>query len=69
MHKERGEVTPEAAAEILATKSAGGRVIPVGTTALRLVETAARTQVKLPRGRARPIFSYILGLNFMWLMA
>jgi S-adenosylmethionine:tRNA ribosyltransferase-isomerase len=41
MHKERGEVTPKAAAEILATKSAGGRVIPVGTTALRLVETAA----------------------------
>ena len=42
MHKERGEVTPMAAAEIMATKSAGGRVIPVGTTALRLVETAAR---------------------------
>jgi len=31
-----------AAAEIAATKAAGGRVIPVGTTALRLIESAAR---------------------------
>ncbi len=43
MHAEWGEVTPGAAAEITATKQAGGRVIPVGTTALRLIETAART--------------------------
>jgi len=42
MHAEWGEVTPQAAAEINATKAAGGRVIPVGTTALRLIETAAR---------------------------
>ena len=43
MHAEWGEVTPEAAAEITATRQAGGRIIPVGTTALRLIETAART--------------------------
>ena len=42
MHAEWGEVTPEAAAAINATKAAGGRVIPVGTTALRLIESAAR---------------------------
>ncbi|WP_137701934.1 tRNA preQ1(34) S-adenosylmethionine ribosyltransferase-isomerase QueA [Marimonas lutisalis] len=42
MHAEWGEVSEEAAAEIAATKAAGGRVIPVGTTALRLIETAAR---------------------------
>lgn len=42
MHAEWGEVTPQAAAEILATKRAGGRVIPVGTTALRLIESAAQ---------------------------
>src|SRR5690606_27077150 len=42
MHAEWGEVTATAAAEIVATKAAGGRVIPVGTTALRLIETAAR---------------------------
>ncbi|SMH57048.1 tRNA preQ1(34) S-adenosylmethionine ribosyltransferase-isomerase QueA [Maritimibacter sp. HL-12] len=41
MHAEWGEVTPEAAAEINATKAAGGRIIPVGTTALRLIESAA----------------------------
>ncbi|MCR8546956.1 tRNA preQ1(34) S-adenosylmethionine ribosyltransferase-isomerase QueA [Salipiger sp. P9] len=42
MHGEWGEVSETAAAEIAATKAAGGRVIPVGTTALRLIETAAR---------------------------
>jgi S-adenosylmethionine:tRNA ribosyltransferase-isomerase len=59
MHKERGEVTPDAAAEILATKSAGGRVIPVGTTALRLVETAARDTGQIaPWKGATDIFIY-----------
>ncbi|MEL7299922.1 MAG: tRNA preQ1(34) S-adenosylmethionine ribosyltransferase-isomerase QueA [Pseudomonadota bacterium] len=42
MHAEWGEVTEAAAAEIIATKAAGGRVIPVGTTAMRLLETAGR---------------------------
>ncbi|MBY6166280.1 tRNA preQ1(34) S-adenosylmethionine ribosyltransferase-isomerase QueA [Pseudooceanicola nitratireducens] len=42
MHAEWGEVTPEAAAQIRATRASGGRVIPVGTTALRLIESAAR---------------------------
>jgi S-adenosylmethionine:tRNA ribosyltransferase-isomerase len=41
MHAEWGRVTAAAASEINATKRAGGRVIPVGTTALRLVESAA----------------------------
>jgi S-adenosylmethionine:tRNA ribosyltransferase-isomerase len=41
MHAEWGEVTDRAAAEIAATRAAGGRIIPVGTTALRLIETAA----------------------------
>ncbi|MFM2349444.1 MAG: hypothetical protein RIR04_410 [Pseudomonadota bacterium] len=52
MHAEWGEVTPQAAAEIMATKKAGGRIIPVGTTALRLLETAARAsgQVQAWRG-------------------
>lgn len=42
MHAEWGRVSAEAAEEITATRAAGGRVIPVGTTALRLIETAAR---------------------------
>jgi S-adenosylmethionine:tRNA ribosyltransferase-isomerase len=41
MHAEWGEVSTAAAAEIAATRAAGGRVIPVGTTALRLIESAA----------------------------
>ncbi|WP_298571177.1 tRNA preQ1(34) S-adenosylmethionine ribosyltransferase-isomerase QueA [uncultured Aliiroseovarius sp.] len=41
MHAEWGQVSAEAAAQITATKQAGGRVIPVGTTALRLIESAA----------------------------
>ncbi|MEO1704750.1 MAG: S-adenosylmethionine:tRNA ribosyltransferase-isomerase, partial [Pseudomonadota bacterium] len=43
MHAEWGEVSAEAAAEIRATKEMGGRVIPVGTTAMRLLETAGRS--------------------------
>ncbi|PCJ75431.1 MAG: tRNA preQ1(34) S-adenosylmethionine ribosyltransferase-isomerase QueA [Rhodobacteraceae bacterium] len=41
MHSEWGEVSHEAADAINQTLKAGGRVIPVGTTALRLIETAA----------------------------
>ena len=41
MHAEWGEITPEAAAAINAARAAGGRIIAVGTTALRLIESAA----------------------------
>ena len=41
MHGEWGEVTQAAADAINATRAAGGRVIAVGTTALRLIESAA----------------------------
>ncbi|MCW8843979.1 MAG: tRNA preQ1(34) S-adenosylmethionine ribosyltransferase-isomerase QueA [Rhodobacteraceae bacterium] len=42
MHAEWGHVSAAAAAEIAATKAEGGRIIPVGTTALRLIESAAQ---------------------------
>ena len=42
MHAEWGRVSEQAAQMIAQTKARGGRVIPVGTTALRLVETAAQ---------------------------
>lgn len=45
MHAEWGRVSAQAAAEIAQTRRDGGRVIPVGTTALRLIETAARSGV------------------------
>ncbi|MDR3521667.1 MAG: tRNA preQ1(34) S-adenosylmethionine ribosyltransferase-isomerase QueA [Acidocella sp.] len=41
MHAERGIVSAAAAARINDVKARGGRVIPVGTTALRLIESAA----------------------------
>jgi S-adenosylmethionine:tRNA ribosyltransferase-isomerase len=41
MHAEWGEIGAEAAAAVTETIAAGGRVIPVGTTALRVLETAA----------------------------
>jgi len=41
MHAERGFVSAEMAARINATRAAGGRIVPVGTTALRLIESAA----------------------------
>lgn len=47
MHAEWGRVSPAAADEIAATKAAGGRVIPVGTTALRLIESAAAVTGKI----------------------
>ncbi|AXI48909.1 tRNA preQ1(34) S-adenosylmethionine ribosyltransferase-isomerase QueA [Sulfitobacter sp. SK012] len=42
MHSEWGQVSETAAQEIADTKAAGGRIIPVGTTALRLIETAGK---------------------------
>lgn len=41
MHAEYGEVSPETAAAVNATRAAGGRIVAVGTTALRLLESAA----------------------------
>ena len=58
MHAEWGEVTAKAAMEIHATKLAGGRVIPVGTTALRLIETAAASGQIAPWRGDTDIFIY-----------
>lgn len=41
MHAEWGEISTSTADEIMQTITNGGRIIPVGTTALRLLETAA----------------------------
>ena len=41
MHAEWGEITPETADQVNAARAAGGRVICVGTTSLRLLESAA----------------------------
>ena len=41
MHAEWGRIPPETAARLNAAHAAGGRIIPVGTTSLRLLESAA----------------------------
>lgn len=60
MHKEYYVVTPEAAKTINETKSSGGRVIAVGTTSCRTIESAAdENGMVLPTdGRETDIFIY-----------
>ncbi len=58
MHAEWGEVSAAAAAEITATRAAGGRIIPVGTTALRLIESAGRSGTIQPWQGETDIFIY-----------
>ncbi len=41
MHAETGRITPEVAARLNAARAAGGRIVAVGTTSLRLLESAA----------------------------
>lgn len=41
MHAEWGTISPEVAARLNAVRAAGGRIIAVGTTSLRLLESAA----------------------------
>jgi S-adenosylmethionine:tRNA ribosyltransferase-isomerase len=47
MHAERGEVSPQVVNTIIAAKAKGGRVISVGTTSLRLLESAAAASGKV----------------------
>ena len=56
MHAERGEVTEAAAAAVEAAREGGGRVIPVGTTALRVLETAAARGAVEPWRGATDLF-------------
>lgn len=43
MHRERGEITASAVEQIGRARQAGGRVVAVGTTSVRLLESAARS--------------------------
>jgi S-adenosylmethionine:tRNA ribosyltransferase-isomerase len=49
MEEERYEVSPEAAGTINAVRASGGRVVAVGTTSVRVLETVADSD-----GRVRP---------------
>ncbi len=48
MHSEWGSISPAAADAIAAARAKGGRIVAVGTTALRLLESAARADGTVP---------------------
>ncbi len=50
MHSEAWSVSPETAALVCATKAAGGRVVAIGTTSVRALETAAAGGTIAPGG-------------------
>lgn len=59
MHEERYVLPPEAVAAIEATRARGGRVVAVGTTVVRVLETAARRPGGLaPHSGETDIFIY-----------
>ncbi|MDT8343510.1 MAG: tRNA preQ1(34) S-adenosylmethionine ribosyltransferase-isomerase QueA [Thermohalobaculum sp.] len=64
MHAEWGEIGPEAAEAITAARAAGGRIIPVGTTALRLIESAAAADGRLGPWRGETAIFITPGYRF-----
>jgi S-adenosylmethionine:tRNA ribosyltransferase-isomerase len=58
MHHEWLEISAETVAQIEATKAAGGKVYAIGTTAVRVLETAAQTGKIQPYSGNTNIFIY-----------
>jgi len=58
MHSEHFTISAELCTAVHATKAAGNRVIAVGTTALRSLESAAQNGVLTPCSRDTDIFIY-----------
>lgn len=58
MHREHFAITPELCAAVEKTKALGHRVIAVGTTALRSLESAAQDGIIMPCSRDTDIFIY-----------
>jgi S-adenosylmethionine:tRNA ribosyltransferase-isomerase len=57
MHEERYEISEETFEKIETTRQCGGRIVCVGTTSLRVLESATRSEWKPGAGRTR-IFIY-----------
>lgn len=58
MHREWLQVTPAACAEIVAARSEGRRIVAVGTTVVRALETAAASGTLAPYAGETDIFIY-----------
>jgi S-adenosylmethionine:tRNA ribosyltransferase-isomerase len=54
MHSEWGQVSVAASDELNTTRAGGGRIVAVGTTVTRLLETAVRSQMSESRGHIPP---------------
>lgn len=58
MHKEYAEISKETVEKIKQTKAKGGRIVSIGTTALRTLETAAQDGTLKPYSGMTDIFIY-----------
>ncbi len=59
LHSEEFEITPESAQQINATRGSGGKIVAVGTTSVRAIESSAeRDGTVLPRSGSTNIFIY-----------
>jgi S-adenosylmethionine:tRNA ribosyltransferase-isomerase len=58
MHAEWCEVCPSAAADINATRTAGGRIVAVGTTSVRTLESAAQGGAMAPFSGETNLYIY-----------
>ncbi|NWH07860.1 MAG: tRNA preQ1(34) S-adenosylmethionine ribosyltransferase-isomerase QueA [Alphaproteobacteria bacterium] len=64
MHAEWGEVSAEAAEAVNRTREAGGRIVAVGTTSLRLLESAADESARLKPFRGETAIFITPGYRF-----
>ncbi|MGP1274908.1 MAG: tRNA preQ1(34) S-adenosylmethionine ribosyltransferase-isomerase QueA [Caulobacterales bacterium] len=64
MHAEWYEIGEDAAAAINAARAAGGRIVPVGTTALRTLESAADAHGTIKAGSAETAIFITPGYDF-----
>ena len=64
MHSERYEIPPATADAIAATRAAGGRVIAVGTTSLRSLESAGNADGTVKSGAAETSIFITPGYHF-----
>ncbi len=64
MHAEFGVVDPDVAEDVCVTQKNEGRIIPVGTTALRLIETAAAKSGQLQAWRGETNIFIYPGFDF-----
>jgi len=64
MHAERFELPPETAAAVRATRARGGRVVAVGTTVVRVLESSAEPGGEVRPGRGETRLFLVPGAEF-----